>query len=497
MTNQPRDRWQQLFDDWCDGTISAADARELDQQLAGDADARREFLRYVELHGLLQVGDAVMGTIEQPSPTRGSLRSLVSPAVRLIRRPTPLSMTVAALVIGLLITAMAFMAPPVYRKFFRDLGGEASYEIVANVTDLQEAVWTKREIGTFVGAHLVAGRELQLQSGFVELTFKDGARTVIEGPATFRVDSRNSGSLQRGKLVAHVTERAKGFSIRTNDVVITDLGTEFGVHVDDGGSCEVHVFRGIVELASRQRNANRDGAFRLLAGEAVHFPARGPSQHLVANANDFVHRLRPSAVVGGEQRHLVYDPQLGGDIAVGKFGEASPPTVSTTDLGASAVVSSVDVAGKIGATFLNNGQLGDANVDACNVTSGSEVTFTFDTTTNTAGYDITEIATYAGWSTQAGGRSNQGYQIDLHYVDGSSATLVGPVSFVRNNPAAFWTIVVNANRAGSPLENDRGVVASGVKAITWKNFNAANAGGVVVYREFDVFGSPTRREGGP
>ena len=43
-------------------------------------------------------------------------------------------------------------------------------------------------------------------------------------------------------------ETAKGFSVRTPVATVTDLGTEFGVEVDQQGQTTAHVFRGAVNL---------------------------------------------------------------------------------------------------------------------------------------------------------------------------------------------------------------------------------------------------------
>ncbi len=58
-------------------------------------------------------------------------------------------MLVAAMVVGLLITAMAFVAVPIYER----LAGPADNtpKIVAELTGVHEAAWEEGQIGTMIG----------------------------------------------------------------------------------------------------------------------------------------------------------------------------------------------------------------------------------------------------------------------------------------------------------------------------------------------------------
>lgn len=128
------------------------------------------------------------------------------------------------------------------------------------------------------------------------------------------------------------------------------------------------------------------------------------------------------------------------------------------------------------------------------------VTYTFDVASHPTGYDISQIASYAGWNPGSGGRSNQGYQVDLTFVNGSTATLLAKTTLQANDPAAYWTQVILTNSEGGTLSQN-GVVATGVKAVTFRNFDAANATGggpyaQVMYREFDIVGTASVPEPG-
>lgn len=90
------------------------------------------------------------------------------------------------------------------------------------------------------------GDVLALTEGEIELTYSSGTKMLLVGPAELVVE-KAGGILHKGGLVASVTEAGHGFTIETPNGKIVDLGTEFGVAVDDFGVSEVNVFQGKVE----------------------------------------------------------------------------------------------------------------------------------------------------------------------------------------------------------------------------------------------------------
>ncbi len=139
---------------------------------------------------------------------------------------------------------------------------------------------------------------------------------------------------------------------------------------------------------------------------------------------------------------------------------------------------------------LFNGEIGDSSSGTgdsgvVRMSSGNTITVTFDISSNTFGYDITGIDTIFGWSTGSGGRSNQGYELILTYVDGTTVSLAGPEHWEPNSPATYWT------KVSFTPEGTNTVMASGVKSVTFDITEDANASGVVIAREFDIFGTAT------
>ena len=81
----------------------------------------------------------------------------------------------------------------------------------------------------------------------------------------YHVESKNGGFLSIGKLTGKViTEAARGLAIRTPLATVTDLGTEFGVEVDERGATISRVFRGAVRLQVASSDDQMGVATRIL-----------------------------------------------------------------------------------------------------------------------------------------------------------------------------------------------------------------------------------------
>lgn len=177
----------------------------------------------------------------------------------------------------------------------------------------------------------------------------------------------------------------------------------------------------------------------------------------------------------------------------------TPFTLGQDTLGEAATITASSVETFVPAK-LNDRALGELG-DNDNSTLGApaSITYTFDTTSHAAGYDISRIESYAGYTTDPtwGGRSNQGYAITLTFVDDSTATLVPKAVWVPCPVMAYWSQVVHTNSGGGVLNNGSSVTATGVKAITFSDFDP-NWAYVphVRYREFDVYGTATVPEPG-
>lgn len=90
--------------------------------------------------------------------------------------------------------------------------------------------------------------EYHLTEGEVTLAFQNGVAVSLESPARFSIIDSMRMQLDHGRARAIVPESGHGFVIETSTIVVEDLGTEFGVVVDDDQNQELHVFAGEVRL---------------------------------------------------------------------------------------------------------------------------------------------------------------------------------------------------------------------------------------------------------
>jgi hypothetical protein len=202
---------------------------------------------------------------------------------------------------------------------------------VAGVTEMIDCTWTDRTQAPSV-QRIVLGTKFALASGLMEITYDTGAKVVLQGPSTYTVESRTGGYLEQGKLTARVDKKADGrrgkgedakvaketnqkseirnqkspfppppsplFSIRTPTAVVNDLGTEFGVEVDENNESRVHVFVGAVDLAPAGKPSC---GIRIAAGDARRISAAtgGTVQKIAFYPDGFA---KPRAVLAGKYR---------------------------------------------------------------------------------------------------------------------------------------------------------------------------------------------------
>lgn len=126
------------------------------------------------------------------------------------------------------------------------------------------------------------GDTLHLNAGSLRLLFDHGTSVTLQAPAVLEVKDAMLARIHRGAIRVEVAKGAEGFSIDTPIARVVDLGTEFGVSVDDRGGTDVVVFKGAVDVEGRSgERGSASSAKRLTAGEAVRMDERGTTSRLV------------------------------------------------------------------------------------------------------------------------------------------------------------------------------------------------------------------------
>lgn len=133
-----------------------------------------------------------------------------------------------------------------------DLGEYEATNYVALISALSDdVVWGEVPPELDFLMRVKPGEEFLLEGGAVQLRYLSGARIVLKGPVHFEVTGQASGRLIRGQFSGEVT---KGdFSLEVPGAKIIDLGTAFGVTVDESDTSNVFVFDGEVSLASNDQ----------------------------------------------------------------------------------------------------------------------------------------------------------------------------------------------------------------------------------------------------
>ncbi|MEX1224330.1 MAG: FecR family protein [Pirellulales bacterium] len=276
--------------------LSSREHLRLESLLESNAAARAVYLDYMH-------DSAVMRQVlhaDQPDEAEVELhdkQSIWTAAYDMLIQPIFLSVLVSGLVITIGVLSLALIAAPDWRA---DDGGAPPYEFVARIERTSGARWSAAsDIVPNRVTDLLAGEPVELLAGLAELHFRDGAVVLLEAPARFTPQTRNSGELLRGQLTAQVPAEAVGFTINTGRVRVVDLGTEFGVAANESGATDVSVVSGEVELYPPDEAAT-GGAIRvtrITAGQSVRIDAAGLRRVDPAAMPRFTRRLPGRAAV--------------------------------------------------------------------------------------------------------------------------------------------------------------------------------------------------------
>lgn len=142
------------------------------------------------------------------------------------------------------------------------------------VSDAVNARWGGGS-GQFKAGDILPDTSLRLDSGVVELAFVSSAKVAVQGPAEFKCIGPNSLELHQGKLSAEVPQPAKGFSVRTPNAAVVDLGTRFGLNTRGTNSSEVTVFEGKVQVTQGTETTNSEASWNLTRNMAMILDERG------------------------------------------------------------------------------------------------------------------------------------------------------------------------------------------------------------------------------
>lgn len=177
---------------------------------------------------------------------------------------------------------------------------------IATISKSLNATLSENQIA--VSGTRLTNREypLFLQTGLIEIVFDKGAKVLLEAPAAFRLESSDHMILHTGQLFALVSGNAKGFAVDTPSSRVIDLGTEFGIRVEQNGTSDLHMFKGKAELTSSSGNEDKQ-VLTLTAGQATRVDTNGQVRDIPISEQAFVRNFysRTEFVWRGQKLCLV------------------------------------------------------------------------------------------------------------------------------------------------------------------------------------------------
>ncbi|MBI1372517.1 MAG: hypothetical protein GC159_07125 [Phycisphaera sp.] len=286
-TSRPLDeheaRVAELIGRYFEDDLEGTEAVELADLLRDDAAAREQFVSF-------SLGRSLVGRVLGADRAAGATRH----AARAAARPTVIGRIGAVVRSPLAQAAVLAVAVTVFIAVISNVDNGPATETArprpaeptayAVISDVRDAAWSGEAAASDepqVGAQLNGGT-VELANGATQMVFASGAVVDVLGPAEFRVVGPKRGYLKSGRVLVWVPKDAHGFTITTDSGDVVDLGTEFGVSVDDAtGAAEVHVIQGHVRAELRTKSG-APRVTQLTASQALRMDAAAQTAEPVA-----------------------------------------------------------------------------------------------------------------------------------------------------------------------------------------------------------------------
>ncbi|HWL07063.1 MAG TPA: FecR domain-containing protein [Planctomicrobium sp.] len=259
-----------------DGAVDRETFQRLQERLRQDAASRRQFIHLMLLDADLadefsteSVGgmvDVLSTPLPKPvSPIQRHVEdhSRGSDSVRRSWIHGGITLATVLLVCGSLFWWNRSSAPPVAE----------SRSALAQVVRISDS---SLEPEFRAGQKLEAGT-VRLMSGVVEIRIQSGVTALLEGPVELEILDPMQARLVKGRALFRVPPPAIGFTCRTANASVIDLGTEFGVYAGEESGTEVQVYEGEV-IAGAAAAMQQQSGQRVQSGQAVLIRGDGLSE---------------------------------------------------------------------------------------------------------------------------------------------------------------------------------------------------------------------------
>lgn len=229
--NLPPDKsTDELLHELLDGSIGKEEFARLEQALMEDPDARRDYF------ALMSTDQMLMDNYEMPDHLGMHAQLLAGADAERSSRQRSWWIwggTAAAALVMLTVTWFTFFRGPAEPA---RISGSADSYFLIDGSPVAEGPWRH-------------GQRLEVSDGVVVARMNEFTEACIDGPAlVYLGDNGRDIDLRRGRVYFRVAPGAPKFKISAAGASIRHIGTEFGVRVMEGGSCEVHVVNGVVQV---------------------------------------------------------------------------------------------------------------------------------------------------------------------------------------------------------------------------------------------------------
>lgn len=227
-----------LINNLLDDSLTDGQLIQLEQLLRNDPSARRRYMDLCELDSILEE------SAEEASFIRPKNLIPINAFISKQRRRILIGAIAAAILVTLSILSILLLIPTTSPE---NTLVKASPHSIFTTTHPQNS---KISSST---SKLVPGSTLTLTQGSIELTFPTGVKSILLAPASIKLSKSDHLTLNEGRAWFHVPATATGFRVTTTDLLIRDIGTEFGIIADRGirrAPDQIHVLKGLVEVAN-------------------------------------------------------------------------------------------------------------------------------------------------------------------------------------------------------------------------------------------------------
>lgn len=314
---------RRMISQWCDDRLSEQAFERLCHELRTNDHALETFVAYMQLHAALRANNLadrdLAAMLEKVSRRLASTYPSVTKVLpskdaeeKSSAASHPRSWDIKNIgFLGGAIAAMLLISLMVFRGgLSRDEGGQpsavqtrvgpavddssmstATNPIAQVVSVSSDCVWMfdhsslPRENAVDPAA-VHSGSIIRVMDGEMTLEFVNGVQVNLIGKALYSAVSPMSGRLLYGKCCAKICPGAEGFQLDAPTATVIDLGTEFGVEVDQRGEADVVVYDGAVEIDSGSGNDYERLRTSLKVGEAVRIASGGTVSRLTSIYSD-------------------------------------------------------------------------------------------------------------------------------------------------------------------------------------------------------------------